>query len=137
LNIENDGQASFREKLNNIPYLLYEVETTSDGYKIAINKPGGKRNFERLSRNDFMVFIVNTENNELWMISHNEIYTVLVEKGEFSIDETIKIIDALNLVCGGEESDAVLSKMNLINPTGISPEVLLKVYKWILGTRRL
>ena len=45
------------------------------------------------------------------------------------MDETIKIIDALNLVCGCEEPDAVLSKINLVNPTCISPEVLLKVYK--------
>ena len=57
LNIANQEQDAFREELYRIPYLLYEVEELSTGEKIAINKPGGKRNFGRLSRDDFMVFI--------------------------------------------------------------------------------
>ena len=56
-----------------IPYLLYEVEVLSTGEKIVINKPGGKRSFGRLSRNDFMVFIYSPDNEGLWLISHNEI----------------------------------------------------------------
>ena len=59
LQIENKEQDAFRDELYNIPYLLYEVEKISTGEIIAINKPGGKRNFGRLARNDFMVFIFN------------------------------------------------------------------------------
>ncbi|MFQ7317452.1 MAG: hypothetical protein ACLRO0_01620, partial [Massilimicrobiota timonensis] len=70
LEIENDEQHAFRDKLLNIPYLLYEVETLQTGEIIAINKPGGKRNFGRLSRDDFMVFIYNPDEESLWLISH-------------------------------------------------------------------
>ena len=48
LHIENQEQNAFRDELNNIPYLLYGVENLSTGEIIAINKPGGKRNFGRL-----------------------------------------------------------------------------------------
>ncbi|MCC8047875.1 MAG: glutamyl-tRNA amidotransferase, partial [Oscillospiraceae bacterium] len=70
LDIKNKEQDAFRDELNNIPYLLYEVETLATGEMIAINKPGGKRNFGRLSKNDFMVFIYNPEKQSLWLISH-------------------------------------------------------------------
>ena len=50
LNIENQEQDAFRDELNNIPYLLYEVENLATGEIIAINKPGGKRNFGRFPR---------------------------------------------------------------------------------------
>lgn len=39
LHIENQAQNAFRDELNNIPYLLYEVENLSTGEIIAINKP--------------------------------------------------------------------------------------------------
>lgn len=39
LHIENQKQNAFRDELNNIPYLLYEVENLSTGEIIAINKP--------------------------------------------------------------------------------------------------
>lgn len=52
LDIENKEQIAFRDDLLNIPYLLYEVEQLTTGEIIAINKPGGKRNFGRLSRDD-------------------------------------------------------------------------------------
>ena len=65
LKIENKEQNTFRDELLNIPYLLYEVENLSTGEIIAINKPGGKRNFGRLSRNDFMVFIYNPDEESL------------------------------------------------------------------------
>ena len=66
LHIENQEQNAFRDELNNIPYLLYEAENLSTGEIIAINKPGGKRNFGRLSRDDFMVFIFNPREQSLW-----------------------------------------------------------------------
>ena len=65
LEIENQEQKAFRDDLLNIPYLLYEVEQLTTGEIIAINKPGGKRNFGRLSRDDFMVFIYNPEEESL------------------------------------------------------------------------
>ena len=73
LNISNSTQDTFRMELMNIPYLLYEVEVLSTGEKIVINKPGGKRNFGRLAKNDFMVFIYSPTDEGLWLISHDEI----------------------------------------------------------------
>ena len=73
LNIKNKERDAFRLELLEIPYLLYEVEVLSTGEKIVINKPGGKRSWGRLSRNDFMVFIYSPDNEGLWLISHDEI----------------------------------------------------------------
>ena len=58
--------------------MLYEVEHLQDGNIIAINKPSEKRNFGRLSRDDFMVFIFNPFEQSLceqslWLISHGQI----------------------------------------------------------------
>lgn len=94
LHIENQEQNAFRDELYNIPYLLYEVEHLQDGNIIAINKPGGKRNFGRLSRDDFMVFIFNSFEQSLWLISHSEISDDIAEKFDYDQDS------ALNLVKG-------------------------------------
>lgn len=133
LNIKNTEQASFRMELMNIPYLLYEVETLSTGEKIVINKPGGKRNFGRLARNDFMVFIYSPKDDGLWLISHDEIFDDLRLKYQNNKNETEKIIYGLLDVCKGKEPDTVIQERKLININGLEIEKLLKVYKWIWG----
>lgn len=133
LHIENNEQNVFRTELMNIPYLLYEVEQVSTGEKIVINKPGGKRNWGRLSRNDFMVFIYTPDNEGLWLISHNEILVDLRTKYQTDKNSTINIIYGLLDVCNGKEPDLILKERNLVNINGIEPEILLKVYKWIWG----
>lgn len=132
LKIANNTQDTFRKQLLNVPYLLYEVEQLSDGKKIVINKPGGKRNFGRLSQNDFMVFIFEPSTNELWLISH-QILSDLEDKSKVSTEETIKIIDGLKMVCDGKEPDLALKEFPISTSTGLSPELLYKVYKWIWG----
>lgn len=133
LTLSNKDQNAFRDELNNIPYLLYEVEKLSSGEIIAINKPGGKRNFGRLSRNDFMVFIYTPRENTLWLISHKELLEDLEEK--FAQDEmqAILLIKGLYHVCCGEEPDNVIAKLQLKDTVGIPVETILKVYKWIWG----
>lgn len=133
LNIENREQNAFRNELYNIPYLLYEVENLANGEIIAINKPGGKRNFGRLSRDDFMVFIFNPYEQSLWLISHSEISDDIAEKYDFDRNATIELIKGLYRVCCGEEPDAVIVDLKLRDTVGISVETILKVYKWIWG----
>ncbi len=133
LRIKNQEQDAFREDLYDIPYLLYEVEKLSTGEVIAINKPGGKRNFGRLSRDDFMVFIFNPQEESLWLISHNEISDDIADKYEYDRDSTIKLIKGLYFVCCGEEPDDVIDDLNIKNTIGIPMETILKVYKWIWG----
>lgn len=133
LNIDNAEQNTFRTELLNIPYLLYEVEELSTGEKIVINKPGGKRSFGRLSKNDFMVFIYSPNNEGLWLISHNEILDDLKIKYQTNKVEAEKIIYGLLDVCKGKEPDLVISERNLTNINGLEVEKLLKVYKWIWG----
>ena len=82
LNVPNSEQESFRKRLLDIPYLLYEVETLSNGDKIVINKPGGKRSFGRLSRDDFMVFIYHMSDNTLWLISHSELFDDIMRNAD-------------------------------------------------------
>ena len=46
LKIKNKPREEFRKLLENIKYKGYEVEDLSDGRKIVITKPGGKRTFD-------------------------------------------------------------------------------------------
>lgn len=130
---ENKDQKAFRDDLMTIPYLLYEVENLHSGEKIVINKPGGKRNFGKLSRDDFMVFIYNPLEQSLWMISHDEIKHDLDLKNEIDSIYTKKIIKGLYKVCCGQEPDQVLEENDLQDRNGLTVETLLKVYKWIWG----
>jgi len=133
LNIKNKERDAFRLELLEIPYLLYEVEVLSTGEKIVINKPGGKRSWGRLSRNDFMVFIYSPDNEGLWLISHDEILEDLRLKFQTNQSETENLIYGLLDVCNGKEPDDVIINRDLKTINGLEPEKLLKVYKWIWG----
>ena len=139
LEIKNDNRENFREALCNIPCLLYKVEETEWGEYITINKPGGKRSFGRLSRNDFMVFIFYPKTKKLWLISHDEIKKDLKMKSSIDKENTELIIKGLYRVCSGEEPESVITDMKLADIKesgeiiGLHVETLLKVYKWIWG----
>ncbi len=62
-----------REKLNNLPFIGYHVETLNDGRKICITKPGGKQFYGVVKPNDFMVWIYDEAKHDRWRISHGEI----------------------------------------------------------------
>lgn len=123
----------FRILLEKVKYRGYEVEQLPDGRKIVITKPGGKRVFGKVKREDFMVWVYNPSDSTLWLISHKDIYDELEEKGKVNPIEAVKIIDALERVFDGEEPNDVLKTTKLNNPTGELPEVLFKSYKWIWG----
>lgn len=131
--IKNMEQNIFKDKLNEIPYLLYEVEQLEGGNKIVINKPGGKRNFGRLSRNDFMVFVYASNEDELWLISHRELLADLEIKFAKDKNEALRFIRGLYAVCSGAEPDDVISNNKLKNSEGLPVETFYKAYKWIWG----
>lgn len=133
LSIKNAEKESFRKRLEEIAYRGYEVEQISDGRKIIITKPGGKLIFGSIKREDFMVWIYNSDQKTLWLISHKNILEDLEEKGSIDPKETLAIISALEKVYKGEDPEDVLKNVILKNPVGESPEVLLKAYKWIWG----
>ena len=133
LSIKNQEQNLFRDRLNAIPYLLYEVEVLQNGEKIVINKPGGKRNFGRLSRDDFMVFIYNPAEESLWLISHDEISNDIAKKFEYDGAAAKQLVKGLYRVCCGEEPNDVIAHLDLKDTIGLSVETILKVYKWIWG----
>jgi hypothetical protein len=133
LKIKNQPKDKFREVLEKIKYRGYEVEQVSDGRKIVVTKPGGKFSFGTIKRDDFMVWVYNPNEETLWLISHANISDDLKEKATNNPKEALLIIEALEKVYNGEEPDDILGKTKLTNPCGESPEVLLKVYKWIWG----
>lgn len=133
LDIPNAPQDIFRAELNGIPYLLYQVEEMKNGSVIAINKPGGKRNFGKLSRDDFMVFIFDPYEESLWLISHDDISDDISEKYAYDEEEAFLLVKGLYKVCCGEEPDDVIAELGLQNTVGIDVETILKVYKWIWG----
>ena len=108
LTITNKPRNEFRQLLENVKYLGYEVENISDDRKIVITKPGGKFVYGSVKREDFMVWIFNPTDSTLWLISHKDIYNDLELKGNKDADKTVKIIDALEAVYDGEEPDDIL-----------------------------
>ncbi len=133
LKIRNSGREKFRKELEKIKYRGYEVETLADGRRIVITKPGGKFTFGSIKRDDFMVWAYNPRDKTLWLVSHKNILEDLIDKGNADPIATVTIIDALERVYNGEDPDEVLTAVNLDNPVGELPELLLKAYKWIWG----
>lgn len=133
LEIKNQPREEFRVALERIKYKGYEVENITDGRKIVVTKPGGKFSFGTIKRDDFMVWVYSEKDNSLWLISHKNIFDDLEDKANCNPEETLMIIEALIKVYNGLEPDDVLKEMNLKNPCGENPEVLLKAYKWIWG----
>jgi len=129
LRIKNAPREEFRKNLVKIPLGSYDVETLSDGRKVCITKPGRK------GIHDFMVWILNESNNELWRISHEEIFTDLENKMTQNSTEAKKVILALKRVHAGEEPEDVLSENPQLGKSlqVYAPDLLLKVYKWIWG----
>lgn len=133
LKIKNQPKDEFREALEKIKYKGYEVEQISDGRKIVVSKPGGKFTFGTIKKEDFMVWVYNPKEESLWLISHQNISDDLKDKAARDPKAAFKILEALEKVYNGEEPDDFLKETQLIAPCGESPEVILKVYKWIWG----
>lgn len=134
ISLHNCPKDEFRQKLEELPYLMYKVEDLPDGREIVINKPGGKRSFGRIGRRDYMVWVHDVEKHYLWLISHKDILEDLKEKSEESTTETLKLIELLERTYDGGEPNGFKADINKIKLTvGESPELILKVYKWIWG----
>ena len=133
LKIENTGPNEFAKRLEEVPYRGYEVESITDGRKIAIVKPGGKQAWGKMRKEDFFVFIYNPSEQSLWQITHKQIHEDLKEKAKADKDATVEILKAFERVYYGEDPDDILKSLVLNNPTGENPEALLKAYKWIWG----
>lgn len=134
ITIKNSSREEFAKRLLELPYRGYEVEDISDGRKIVITKPGGKMSFGKISKEDFLVFIYNPETQELWQISHNQIYEDLQNKAIEDITRTKLLIDVFENVLNGVDPDDIIDTIKQFRfSTGESPEALLKAYKWIWG----
>ena len=133
LTIKNKPKDAFQALLERVQYRGYEVEQLVDGRKVVITKPGGKSTYGKIRREDFMVWIYNSTDLSLWLISHKDIYADLEEKGAANPCQAIDIIGGLERVYQGEEPDDVLRSTPLPNPCGELPDLILKAYKWIWG----
>jgi hypothetical protein len=137
MKIVNAPRDEFRQKLERIPYLGYEVEQLTDNRKIVISKPGGKSVYGKPKRDDFFVFVYDPEKNTLWQISHKQIREDIEEKYKFNSEATKALIALLKDVHSGKEPDELLSALSdpLFSPDapGEPIDLLLKVYKWIWG----
>lgn len=132
--IPNINNNDFQKKLEEIPYLLYEVEQINDGRKIVINKPGGKNVFGSVKREDIMVFIYLPTDKSLWLISHKDIKNDLEEKFKESKEQSKVYVDILKKVFNGTEPSDLsndIKKLNFQNSE--NPDVIIKALKWIWG----
>ncbi|MDY4790149.1 MAG: hypothetical protein WC108_08155 [Bacteroidales bacterium] len=132
--IKNSNRDDFKNKLIELPYRGYEVENLSSGKKIVITKPGGKTTYGRPKKEDFLVFIYNPTTNNLWQISHKQIFEDIHQKSIENKSKVIKLIDLLERTLNGEEpSDFIDEILELEFECGETPETIIKVYKWIWG----
>lgn len=132
--IQNCERDAFRQKLENLPYRGYEVESLKDGRKIVITKPGGKSTkFGAIKKEDFLVFIYTPEKDILWQITHKQIYQDLENKLNTHREAALLLFEALEKVYNGEEPDMALAGFSEPKWEGESGEALVKVYKWIWG----
>ena len=134
IEIKNKPRKEFVKILEEIEYRGYEVEQLANGNKIVITKPGGKSVFGRPKKEDFLVFIYNSNDSSLWQITHKQIFQDITEKSKENKELTIKLINLLERVKNGEEPNDFIQEINeLTFKIGENPETLLKVYKWIWG----
>ena len=133
IRIRNHEREQFAAALREVKYRGYEVEEISDGRRIVITKPGGKRAYGSIGKEDFIVFIYTPSEKRLWAITHNQIKKDLVAKGKQNKRQTLVILRALKKVYDGAEPDEALRDVKSINLVGETPEAILKAYKWIWG----
>jgi len=134
IRVDNTDKETFSQKLVELPYRGYEVEELSDGRKIVITKPGGKSVYGRPKKEDFLVFIYNSENNSLWQISHNQILEDVTQKVQENKNEAKKFLSLMERTYNGEEPTDFIDEIRALNfSSGESPEALIKAYKWIWG----
>lgn len=134
IKIKNSDRNTFANFLIELPYRGYEVEDLSDGRKIVITKPGGKRSFGRISKEDILVFIYTPDTQVLWQISHKQILEDLQTKAEEDREQTKLLIDVFEMVLKGAEPDDLKDSISSFKfSTGECSEALIKAYKWIWG----
>lgn len=134
LDVKNDDPDSFRQTLEDIPYRGYSVEELADGREIVITKPGGKRPYEYIKREDFMVWVYQPDDGSLWLISHKDIQKNFELKGEADADKTAALLSMLERVFSGHEPEEFLDEIKENDvPKGEPAELLFKAYKWIWG----
>jgi len=134
IEIKNQPREKFRQLLENIEYRGYEVEELQNGNKIVITKPGGKSVYGRPKKEDFLVFVLNPNENGLWQITHKQIFQDIKAKSEEDKNKTIMLIDLLERVKNGEEPNDFIDEITVLSfNVGETTETLLKVYKWIWG----
>ena len=134
IRIDNADKATFAQKLINLPYRGYEVEELSDGRKIVITKPGGKTVYGRPKKEDFLVFIYDPNNENLWQISHQQILNDIQGKVQENKAEAKKFLLLMERTYNGEEPANFINDIRALHfSSGESPEALIKAYKWIWG----
>lgn len=133
LRIKNTGPSEFGKRLGEVPYRGYEVESITDGRRIGIVKPGGKRAWGKMRKEDFSVFIYDPSDQSLWQITLKQIYEDLKEKAKADKGATAEILKAFERVYYGADPDDILKSVVLGNPTGENPEALLKANNWTWG----
>jgi hypothetical protein len=132
ISIPNCPPDEMRQKVNAIPFLAYHVETLADGRKICITKPGGKRSFGRMMVNDIMVWIYDEAKQDRLRISHGVVQRDVEEKLKADYRNGSALVDLMLRVCNGEEPEMLGDEIaGLVGLPGLSPELILKVYKWI------
>lgn len=132
INIKNSTRDKFRVAIEGLPYKGYEVESLKDGRKIIITKPGSKFSYGIIKREDYMVWIQNSSENTMWLVSFKNIWDDMREKTIDYPGYTLHLIDSIERVYNGEDPDDFINEVQ-DSPCGETTEFYLKFFKWLFG----
>jgi hypothetical protein len=116
----------WKDGVKHVSLYKYFVEKTKDGRRIYLLRP------TYLNKGiDFQVWVEKFNGIEDKRPSHNDIFSDLkIKKSENSQDLQL-LTNAIDRVWNCEEPDEVLKNIKLNFKKGFSPELLLKILKWL------
>jgi len=123
--LEEEG-GFWKEGVKHVSRYRYFVEKLADGRRIFLLRP------TYLNKGiDFQVWVEKMDGSNDLRPSHKDIFQDLRIKKEENPKEFPLLLKAIERVWNCDEPDDVLASVNLKYAKGFSPELLLKILKWL------
>ncbi len=116
----------WKDDIKHVTRFKYFVEKLTDGRRIFLLRP------TFLNKGiDFQVWVEKMDGRNDKRPSHKDIFKDLKIKKEENLKDFPLMIKAIDRVWNCEEPDEVLKDIKLSFKKGFSPEMLLKILKWL------
>lgn len=116
----------WKKGIKHVTRFKYFVEQISDGRRVFLLRP------TFLNKGiDFQVWVEKMDGTEDKRPSHKNIFEDLEIKKEENTKDFLLLIKAIDKVWNCEEPEEILKDIKLNFQKGFSPELLLKILKWL------